>query len=265
MTGQHVLPRFDDRWSYLYLEQGRLEREAASLSFYGKEGVAQIPINQIGLLLLGPGTSVTQAAMKALMDNRSLVCWTGDGGARLYAHGAGGARSSRRLLRQAQLVLQRGFPHSGHPPNVSEALPRAASGGNHPRTNPGHGRRARPREISGYVPGLWRPMGSSPRTIRNTGIPPTRSTARSPPPTRSSTASAMRQFSRRDIRRPSALSTPAKCSVSSTTSPTCTKRRPRCRPPSKPRSGPEKSRGASESFAERYSTKSASMNAACPT
>jgi CRISPR-associated protein Cas1 len=103
MTGQHVLPRFDDRWSYLYLEQGRLEREAASLSFYGKEGVAQIPINQIGLLLLGPGTSVTQAAMKALMDNRSLVCWTGDGGARLYAHGAGGARSSLRLLRQAQL------------------------------------------------------------------------------------------------------------------------------------------------------------------
>jgi len=103
MTGQHVLPRFDDRWSYLYLEQGRLERDAASLAFHGKEGHVQIPINQIGLLLLGPGTTVTQAAMKALMDNRSLVCWTGEAGARLYAHGAGGARSSRRLLRQAQL------------------------------------------------------------------------------------------------------------------------------------------------------------------
>ena len=103
MTSQHVLPRFDDRWSYLYFEQGRLERDAASVAFHGKEGTVQVPINHIGLLLLGPGTSVTQAAMKALMDNRSLVCWTGEAGARLYAHGAGGARSSRRLLRQAQL------------------------------------------------------------------------------------------------------------------------------------------------------------------
>jgi CRISPR-associated protein Cas1 len=103
MTGQHVLPRFDDRWSYLYLEQGRLERDASSVAFHGKDGIVQIPINHIGLLLLGPGTSVTQAAMKTLVDNRSLVCWTGEGGARLYAHGAGGVRSSRRLLRQAQL------------------------------------------------------------------------------------------------------------------------------------------------------------------
>ncbi len=101
--GLHVMPRFDDRWSFLYLEHGRMEQEAASLAFCGKEGVAQLPLNQVGLLQLGPGTSVTHAAMKALMDNGSLVCWTGEGGARLYAHGASGNRSSRRLLRQAAL------------------------------------------------------------------------------------------------------------------------------------------------------------------
>ena len=99
----HVMPRFDDRWSYLYLEHCRLEQDAASLALHEEEGVSQVPINQLGLLLLGPGTSVTHAAMKTLMDNASLVCWTGEGGARLYAHGASGNRSSRRLLRQAQL------------------------------------------------------------------------------------------------------------------------------------------------------------------
>jgi len=101
MPGRHVNPRFDDRWTYLYLEHGRLERDAASLAFLSKTGLVQVPINQIGLLLLGPGTSVTQAAMKALTDNGSILCWTGDAGARLYAHGASGGRSSRRLLHQA--------------------------------------------------------------------------------------------------------------------------------------------------------------------
>lgn len=102
MPGGHVMPRFEDRWCYLYLDQGRLERQASSLAFYGVEGSVQIPINQLGVLLLGPGTSVTHGAMKALVGNRSLVCWTGAGGARFYAHGAEGSRSSRRLLTQAQ-------------------------------------------------------------------------------------------------------------------------------------------------------------------
>ncbi len=103
MTGYHIMPRFDDRWSFLYLEHGKLEKDASSLTFGGEGGETQIPINQIGLLLLGPGTSVTQAAMKTLTDNRSLICWCGEAGSRLYAHGAEAGRSSRRLLRQAMM------------------------------------------------------------------------------------------------------------------------------------------------------------------
>jgi len=99
----HVMPKFEDRWSYLYLEHGRLECDLASLTFHSADGPVQIPINQTGFLLLGPGTTVTHAAMKALTDNRSLICWTGEGGGRLYASGAGGMRSSRGLLRQAAL------------------------------------------------------------------------------------------------------------------------------------------------------------------
>jgi len=103
MKNLHILPKFGDRWSHLYLEHGRLEQEDASLAFYTAEGRMEIPICQLGLVMLGPGTAVTHRAMAALADNNCLVCWTGEQGVRLYAHSTGGTHSARRLLRQAAL------------------------------------------------------------------------------------------------------------------------------------------------------------------
>jgi CRISPR-associated protein Cas1 len=99
----HALPRLSDRWSHLYLEHGRLEQDDASLAFYTLEGKVEIPVCQLGLVMLGPGTAVTHRAMAALADNNTLVCWTGEQGVRLYAHSTGGTHSARRLLRQAAL------------------------------------------------------------------------------------------------------------------------------------------------------------------
>ncbi len=103
MRNLHDLPKFADRWSYLYLEHGRLEKEASALTFYKAEGSIDIPVDQLGLLLLGPGSTVTHAAMRCLADNNTLVCWTGEEGVRLYAHSTGGTHHSSRLLRQAAL------------------------------------------------------------------------------------------------------------------------------------------------------------------
>jgi len=103
MKNLHVLPKFADRWSHLYLEHGRLEQETASLAFHTPDGKVQIPICQLGLLMLGPGTCVTHQAMKALADHNCLVCWTGEQGVRMYAHSSGGTHFSRRLLKQAEL------------------------------------------------------------------------------------------------------------------------------------------------------------------
>ncbi len=103
MKNLHVLPRFSDRWSHLYLEYGRLDKDKKSLAFRNKQGVVPIPICQLGLVLLGPGTTVTHAAMKVLSQHNCLVCWTGEQGVRLYAHNTGGTHSAHRLLRQAQL------------------------------------------------------------------------------------------------------------------------------------------------------------------
>jgi CRISPR-associated protein Cas1 len=103
MRTLHELPRFSDRWSYLYLEHGRLDQEAAGLIFHNASGDAPVPIDQLSLVLLGPGSTVTHAAVKALAANSCLLAWVGEEGVRLYAHSTGATFSARRLLRQARL------------------------------------------------------------------------------------------------------------------------------------------------------------------
>src|SRR5262249_22560236 len=63
-----------------------------------------VPIDQLSLLMLGPGTSLTHAAVKALAANNCLLAWVGEDGVRLYAHSTGGTFSARRLLNQARLA-----------------------------------------------------------------------------------------------------------------------------------------------------------------
>ena len=53
--------------------------------------------------MLGPGTSITHAAIRALADNGCMVAWCGEEGVRFYAVGMGETRSSRGLLWQAWL------------------------------------------------------------------------------------------------------------------------------------------------------------------
>jgi CRISPR-associated protein Cas1 len=104
MRTLHELPRFADRWSYLYLEYGTLDQGANGLNFHNKGIDAALPIDQLSLLMLGPGTTVTHAAVKALAGNNCLLAWVGEEGVRLYAHSTGGTFSARRLLRQARLA-----------------------------------------------------------------------------------------------------------------------------------------------------------------
>jgi len=93
-----------DRWSHLYLERGILDRESNGLVLHSLDCHTPVPIDQISPLMLGPGISITHAAVHRLAENNCLVAWVGDNGVRLYAHGTGGTFSSRRLLHQARLA-----------------------------------------------------------------------------------------------------------------------------------------------------------------
>jgi CRISPR-associated protein Cas1 len=77
-----------DRWTPVYLEHGRLEVDDSSVKWIGADGLlCRLPVATISAVLLGPGTTVTHAAMKACADSNTLVCWIGEEAMRFYAFG----------------------------------------------------------------------------------------------------------------------------------------------------------------------------------
>lgn len=99
----HVLPKFRDGWTYLYVEHCKIEQESKSIAVFDVQGKTPVPCATLCLLMLGPGTSITHAAVSALADNGCLVCWCGEEGVRFYAYGQGKTRHAHNMLRQAQL------------------------------------------------------------------------------------------------------------------------------------------------------------------
>lgn len=77
-----------DRWTPLYLEHGRLEVDDSSVKWIGADGLlCRIPVATVSTLVLGPGTTVTHAAIKACAECNTAVCWTGEESLRFYAFG----------------------------------------------------------------------------------------------------------------------------------------------------------------------------------
>src|SRR5690606_36254841 len=99
-------PRLEDSLSYLYLEQCRIEQDDQAIAAWDLLGVTPIPIASLNCLLLGPGTVITHAAMKAIGDNGCNVAWVGERGVRMYASATGETRSAKHLLRQAMLATR---------------------------------------------------------------------------------------------------------------------------------------------------------------
>jgi hypothetical protein len=67
-----------DRWG----------RSDSSIKWIGADRmVYRLPVATLSAVLLGPGTTVTHAAMKACADSNTPVCWIGEDGMRFYAFG----------------------------------------------------------------------------------------------------------------------------------------------------------------------------------
>jgi len=102
MSGMNLrsLPKTRDSWSYLYVERCRIDVESKAIAIHDAEGMTPVPIASITLLMLGPGTTISHAAVRALADNGCLLTWTGEQGVRFYAMGTGETRSAKNLYRQ---------------------------------------------------------------------------------------------------------------------------------------------------------------------
>ena len=97
------LPRVSDGWTFLYAEQVRVERADYAIELFDAQGRVPVPVAALSVLLLGPGTSITHAAMAALAEAGCSVVWCGEGGTRFYACGLGETRRAHHLEAQARV------------------------------------------------------------------------------------------------------------------------------------------------------------------
>ncbi len=105
MDDLHALPKIRDSFSYLYVEHARIDRHEKSIAVWSADGgYSPVPAAALCVLMLGPGTVVSHAAILTLADNNCLVVWCGEENVRFYAAGTGGTRSAAPLLLQARLV-----------------------------------------------------------------------------------------------------------------------------------------------------------------
>ena len=104
MRGLHIIPRFDDSLTYVYVEHARVDRSESSIALWDDQGITEVPCAALRLLMLGPGTSVTHGAVDVLARNNCLLMWCGEEMVRFYASGIGGTFSAARLIHQARLA-----------------------------------------------------------------------------------------------------------------------------------------------------------------
>ncbi len=100
-----ALPKLRDSISYVYAEHAMIEQEDFSLVIIRKDGNVPIPVASTTCLLLGPGVSITHAAIKTAAENGCLIVWCGEGIQSFYAAGTGETRSAENLLHQAKLCM----------------------------------------------------------------------------------------------------------------------------------------------------------------
>ncbi|MEW6230193.1 MAG: type I-E CRISPR-associated endonuclease Cas1e [Bacillota bacterium] len=105
----HLLPKFRDGLSFLYVEHCKVDQDKKGIAIHDARGKVPVPCASLALLMLGPGTTVTHAAIRSLAENGCLVAWCGEGAVRFYAQGLGETRKARNLLKQARLVSEPGL------------------------------------------------------------------------------------------------------------------------------------------------------------
>ena len=106
----HSLPRLQDSISFIYIEHAVVEKRNESIEIIRKgedKRVERIPVPvaKTTCILLGPGTTVTHAAISVMAETGCSCIWCGEHLRRFYASGIGETKSSRNLLLQARLCM----------------------------------------------------------------------------------------------------------------------------------------------------------------
>jgi len=99
-----ILPKLRDSLSYLYIEHAIVDQKDQAIEYVNAEGRVMVPVAALSLLLLGPGTSITHAAVRTLAENGCTINWVGEDAMKFYAQGFGETRKGYHLLHQAKMA-----------------------------------------------------------------------------------------------------------------------------------------------------------------
>ncbi|MBF0579753.1 type I-E CRISPR-associated endonuclease Cas1 [Erysipelotrichaceae bacterium RD49] len=97
------MPRVDQRLTFLYLDQCKIQCEDSAVKVIDESGIYLIPSAMLSVLLLGPGTDITHRALMLIGDSGMSTVWVGEKGIRFYACGSPLTRSS--IFAEKQAVL----------------------------------------------------------------------------------------------------------------------------------------------------------------
>jgi CRISP-associated protein Cas1 len=101
VTDLAQLPRVADGWTFLYTEKVRIERADYAIELRDKTSRVHVPTAALSVLMLGPGSTITHAAVLVLAESGCSVVWCGENAARFYASGLGETRRAHNLEAQA--------------------------------------------------------------------------------------------------------------------------------------------------------------------
>lgn len=102
-----ALPRIRDRMTFLYVEQCVVHRDQNAISVRDSRGVIHVPAASIATVLMGPGTTVSHAAISLFAECGVGALWVGERSVRFYASGRSLAESTTLLVEQARRVSVR--------------------------------------------------------------------------------------------------------------------------------------------------------------
>jgi len=100
------LHRVEDRISSIYVERTHIDRDDNAVVLINKARTVRVPAALVAVMLIGPGTRITHAAITLLADSGTALCWVGEHGVRMYASGLGPSRGAQLVMRQAFLVTR---------------------------------------------------------------------------------------------------------------------------------------------------------------
>ncbi len=98
------LPRIEDRRSFYYSDNCRLEKSDGAVRLISDEGIVDVPVAQIMVMMLGPGTTVTHRMVQIASEAGMCIVWVGEEGIRFYAGGSPLSGDTKLLVKQAKIV-----------------------------------------------------------------------------------------------------------------------------------------------------------------